>query len=58
METDTLDVHVKLTNKEVEALRAMLGDRLVHVALDHGWTVRDAAMEALGKVLDAAKKAA
>jgi hypothetical protein len=54
---DSLDLHVRLTMDEVAALRAAHDHVRVHMAHHHPWTVRDAAMISICKVLTAARKA-
>jgi len=49
-------VCVRLTKADVEVLKKACQHVRVHMAHEHGWNVRDAAMEALGKVIAAASK--
>lgn len=52
----TLDLQVSLTPGEVDALKQALDHVRVHMAHEHPWAVRDAAMTAIGKVIAATKK--
>ena len=53
---ETVDVQVSLSPTEVDALKKALEHVRVHMAHEHPWAVRDAAMTAIGKVLAATKK--
>lgn len=54
---DSIELTVRLSKAEVAALGEALTHVRVHMAREHTWKVRDAAMEAIGKVLSAAQKA-
>jgi hypothetical protein len=53
----TVTVTVELTTAEVDALDKAHEHVRVHMAHQHSWEVRDAAMGGIGKVLAAARKA-
>lgn len=48
-------LHVELTVEEILALPHALDHVRLHMAHHHSWSVRDAAMTALGKLVGAAK---
>ena len=50
------DLHVSLTADEISALPKALEHVRVHMAHEHPWNVRDAAMTAIGKLVAAAKE--
>lgn len=50
-----IDIRVGLTTKELAALKDALDHVRVHMAHDHSWEVRDAAMTGISKVLSAAE---
>jgi hypothetical protein len=52
-----IEVMVKLTEEEIVALKAARNYVREHMAVKHPWAVRDAAMEGIGKVLEAVRVA-
>lgn len=50
-----VELRVFLTPEEIAALQKAREHVRVHMAHEHSWDVRDAAMEAIGKVLTAAR---
>ena len=52
----TIEVHVQLTVAEIAALQKAADHVRVHMAHEHSWEVRDTAMEAIRKLLAAAKE--
>lgn len=52
------EIHVSLPKEEIEALQKTREHVRVHMAHEHPWEIRDAAMTAIGKVLEAARVAA
>lgn len=53
----TIELHVSLTAAEIAALGAALDHVRVHMAHQHPWAVRDAAVTGIGKMIAAAAKA-
>jgi len=52
-----VELRVSLTPDEIVALQEAHEHVRVHMAHDHSWEVRDAAVEAIGKVIAAARQA-
>lgn len=53
----TFELHVRLTQKEIDAIEKARDHVRVQMAHDHPWEVRDAALEGLDKIVAAAKEA-
>lgn len=54
-ESQWIDVHVKLSTQEISALQDAREHVRVHMAHQHTWEIRDAALEGIDKVLAAAR---
>lgn len=52
----TIDLRISLTAEEVTALQDAREHVRVHMAHEHSWATRDAALAAIGKVLAAARE--